>query len=157
MKKSFALLAVLAASAVAYNALKKASEDKKFAESKKEKSLTLPLEPALPTLPEASILNSTLLQSYRVQCQVMMECYPKDSKVMIKHQVEFKDLSQLLAMAQALKASSTIEEDLSRLSIMVSLTIEANAQAAFDSVVQLAQTSLTYDGNYQGWILEKID
>lgn len=157
MKKSIALLAVLAASAVAYNAFKKISEDKKNAVSRQDKSVHLALEPVLPNLPQSSSLNATLLQSYRVQCQVMMECYPKGTKVIIKHQVEFKDSNQLLAMVQGLNDVFTADEDLARLSVILHQTIDANAQAAFDSVVSIAQTSLTFEGNYQGWIIEKIN
>lgn len=154
MKKSIALLTLVAASALAIAALKKKAKPA-------EKPVSVPLKPkadfkpALPELPLESVLSGSLLESYRVQCQVMMDGYPEGMHIEIIHHLEFKDSNEVMTCAEALRKDGyNVEEKLETLNLVVSLTIPTSSQAAFDEVVKVASFTRLHDGLYQGWILD---
>lgn len=155
MKKRIALAAVIAASALAYAAVKSAKTRKMSAQKPEGAEPIKPVAESLPKLPEASTLSPSLLESYRVQCKVMMDGYPSDKSIDIVHHVEFKDPLKLKAFAEASRNSGqTVSEDTDRLAVTLRKTITTDAQTAYREIVKVAESALAQDGLYQGWILE---
>lgn len=153
MKKRLALLTVIAASAVAYTALR----NKKKVDVKEEVEEKLvevkPIE--LPQLPKDSALSSTLLESYRVQCQVMMDGYPEDMKIDLIHHIDVKDSQKVMELAQLLRANGyEVEDQIENLSLQVTETIETSAQSAFNQVVKCAEIVQKEKAMYGGWVLD---
>ncbi len=154
MKKRLALLTVLAAGAVAYNALKKQKKPIKAETKETEKLLETP-KVELPKLPDSSQLSDTVLESYRVQCQVMMDGYPDEMKIDLIHHIDVSDSAKAIDLADKLKAMGyEVDDQIESLSIKVIECIDTDAQIAFDAVVKLAEIALNEDVMYQGWILE---
>lgn len=158
MKKSIALLAVLAATALTLAALKKKKANLNAPKPvvKTENHIVPKVtKPELPKLPEDSLLSGSLLESYRVQCQVMMDGYPENMHIEILHHCEFKDSNEVMSCAEILRKDGyNVEEHLDELALVASLTIQTEAQKAFDDVVKIATFTQNHDGLYQGWILD---
>lgn len=154
MKKRLAILTVVAAGAVAYTALK--NRNKVVKPESKANDEVIEVKPIeLPSLPKKSTLSSALLESYRVQCQVMMDGYPEDMKIDLIHSIEVSDSSKALELADKLRAAGyDVSEQLESLSINVTETIDTSAQNAFDKVVKCAEIAHKEKAIYQGWILD---
>ncbi len=154
MKKRLALLTVIAAGAVAYTALK--NKKKIIIEEDVDAQEELEVKPIeLPSLPKKSKLSSALLESYRVQCQVMMDGYPEEMKIDLIHHIDVSDSSMALECADKLKAAGyQVEENIEHLSLHVVETIDTSAQMAFDHVVKMAELAQKEKAMYQGWILD---
>lgn len=154
MKKRLALLTVVAAGAVAYSALKNKKKVFKVEENEKETVIET-TSVQLPKLPKKTKLSDTLVESYRVQCQVMMDGYPEEMKIDLVHHIELTDSAKTLDLADKLRAAGyDVEDQLESLSLKVIECINTSAQEAFDAVIKLAEIAHTEKADYQGWILE---
>ncbi len=153
MKKRLALLTVVAAGAVAYSALK--NKKKVIKTEEKERVVEENTTVQLPKLPEKSAISDTLLESYRVQCQVMMDGYPEEMKIDIVHHIDLSDSSKTLDLADKLRALAyEVNDQPESLSLKVIECIDTNAQQAFDAIVKIAEIADKENAIYQGWILE---
>ena len=157
MKKRIALLTIMAASAVAVASFKK------YQEKQKDQPKALDLEQAhvkdlsdrLPKHPEQSVLSSTLLESYRVQCHVMMDAYPEGKHLDVLHHLEAQDSTSYEKLRSVLtRLNLRFEERPDQNAFIVKETIETKAQAAYDAVVEIASLAYRENAHYQGWIFE---
>lgn len=153
MKKRLALLAVLAVGALTVAALK--NQKKKIAESVKNDDPILEPQLILPELPKESLLSKVLLESYRVQCQVMMDGYPEDMTLDIHHRIECEDLNQRdILLSSFENLGYTKQESNQDLNILILKSITTSSQEAFDSVLEVAEFTHLKGAKYQGWIFE---
>ena len=160
MKKRIALLTIMAASAVAVASFKK------FQEKQKDQPKPLNFEPTkvgdlndrLPKQPEKSLLSSTLLESYRVQCQVMMDAYPEGKHLDVLHHLEAQDASSYEQLRTVLRGLRLLyEEKPDQNAFVVKETIQTKAQEAYDAVVEMASLAYRENAHYQGWIFENCN
>lgn len=153
MKKRLALLAVVAVGALTVAALK--NQKKKSAEPVKNTEPILEPQLSLPELPKESLLSKVLLESYRVQCQVMMDGYPEDMTLDIHHHIECEDLNQKETLLNALVEFGYTKQDTDQeLNIFILKSIPTSSQEAFDSVLEVAELAHQKGAKYQGWIFE---
>lgn len=157
MKKRIALLTVVAASAVAVASFKK------YQEKQKAQAKPLNLEPIqgkdlsdrLPKHPETSHLSSTLLESYRVQCHVMMDAYPEDKQIDVLHHLETQDASSYETLRlDLIHRGFNFDEKPNHHALIVKQTIQTKAQEAYDAVCEIAGIAQSLNAQYQGWIFE---
>ena len=154
MKKRLALLTVLAAGAVAYSTLKNRKKLEKIEEKDSETAVEN-RSVHVPILPKKSILSNTLLESYRVQCQVMMDGYPEEMQIDLIHHIDCSDSSNTLALADKLRtAGYDVTDQLESLSLRIVECIDTDAQKAFDAIVKIAEIAQEENVLYQSWKLE---
>lgn len=157
MKKRIALLTLVAASAVLAASLKKQHDNQKTQSPKPQKAPSVPIElsPSLPSLPRQSVLSNTLLESYRVQCQVMMDGYPEGMQIDLLHHVEAPNDDSYTMLYSSLRSHGyQIDEKPDQKALVIKQTIHSSAQEAFDAVVSVASLAQTEHALYQGWIFE---
>lgn len=156
MKKRLALLSVIAAAAVAYNALKnRKSEAIENVENIEKENSVEAKKIELPNLPQQSILSDALLESYRTQCRVMMDAFAANKEIDVIHHIEMKDTASLKAFAKVLKdAKYRVKKCDDSVSLDVTESIATDAQLAFDAVEKMASMTQKEEGLYQGWIFD---
>lgn len=112
------------------------------------------IEPVKPEVHETSTLTNTLLESYRIQCKVMMDGYPSNKKIDLIHHIEFKDPKNRNKFVDSLQIEyHEIEDSPEGLSATIRQTIPTDARVAYSEIVKLAEASEAFHGLYQGWVL----
>lgn len=153
MKKRFALLAIVALGTLTVLAIKNQKKKTQMTDFEPFNEDKLKLE--LPELPQESSLSSVLLESYRVQCQVMMDGYPSQMNLDIHHHFECETKEQKAQLIPCLsELGYTVLPAESDLSVLISKRIPTSSQSAFNAVVEVAECAQTHAVKYQGWIFE---
>lgn len=152
MKTLLKLITLSAAAVIAYKAYEK---NKKKNEVKEVVQFDTTVQ-KLPELVTESKLDESLIQSFKVQSKVMMDAYPSDQLIDIKHTVSFIDSDQLNTYSEYLKQQNYIYEINNDLSINLRHTIKTDAQDAFNEIIKVAESTLEYHGIYQGWVFENL-
>lgn len=115
---------------------------------------TVDTEASKPEIHETNTLTNTLLESYRIQCKVMMDGYPSNKKIDLIHHIEFKDSKNRNKFVDSLQIEyHEIEDSPEGLSATIRQTIPTDARVAYSEIVKLAEASEVYHGLYQGWVL----
>jgi hypothetical protein len=152
MKTLLKLITLSAAAVIAYKAYEK---NKKKNEVKEVVQFDSVVQ-KLPELLVESKLEDSLIQSFKVQSKVMMDSYPSNHLIDIKHTISFIDIDQLNKYSDYLKQQNFIYEINNDLSINLRHTINTDAQDAFNEIIKVAESTLEYHGIYQGWVFENL-
>jgi len=152
MKTLLKLITLSAAAVIAY----KAYENNKKKQEVKEVVQFDTTVQKLPELVGESKLSDALIQSFKVQSKVMMDSYPNNQSIDIKHTISFIDSDQLNKYSEYLKQQNYIYEINDDLSINLRCTIKTDAQDAFNEIIKVAESTLEYHGIYQGWVFENL-
>lgn len=152
MKIGLKIAAILGAAAATAYVVKKIKQSKTDS--------VAPIEPSVTPhdYPEDNQTNSlpqSLLNSFKVQCKVMLDVYQKDAKIKIVH---FIDLSNGQAVASFMDQLKALPYSMStKPSSMLELRLEitADTQKAYDEIVKIAQLCADNHALYKGWIFEE--
>jgi hypothetical protein len=113
------------------------------------------LSPIYPNDNQSNTLPQSLLNSFKVQCKVMLDVYQKDAKIKIVHFVELSDGKDMASLMNKLKKLPHTVTTKSSSMLELRLDIIADAQIAYDEIVKIAQLCTDYQALYKGWIFEE--
>lgn len=157
MKKTIPVLAFLtvgaAAGLAAYRKLKRKREVELEASSQ-----------ALSTIDEIEAVydltevDATAKQSYRIQARLMAEGYSEGDELDLLHKSGFKTPQEMFAFVKGAKAKNyRLDEADSGNFVTLRLHIPANADAIYDSILEIAEMTYENKGTYQGFSRADIE
>ncbi|MEI7668228.1 MAG: hypothetical protein WCI62_04490 [Erysipelotrichaceae bacterium] len=113
------------------------------------------LSPVYPTDKQSTTLPQSLLNSFKVQCKVMLDVYQKDAKIKIVHFIELSDGQKTASFSDKLKDLPYTVTTKKGSMLELRQDIIADAQIAYDEIVKIAQICNDHQALYKGWIFEE--
>lgn len=156
MKKTIPVLAFLtvgaAAGLAAYRKIKRKREIER-----EELSQTSPIEDA-EVVYDLTEVDAATKQSYRIQARLMAEGYSEGDELDLLHKSGFKTPQEMFSFVKGAKAKNyRLDEADSGNFVTLRLHIPANADAIYNSILEIAEMTYENKGTYQGFSRADIE
>lgn len=157
MKKTIPVLAFLTVGAAAGLAAYRKIKRKREIEREELSQMSSPIEDA-EVVYDLTEVDAATKQSYRIQARLMAEGYSEGDELDLLHKSGFKTPQEMFSFVKGAKAKNyRLDEADSGNFVTLRLHIPANADAIYNSILEIAEMTYENKGTYQGFSRADIE